>query len=108
MTKNIVKNKLLINQSNTGVQNMFWTPGRVGLLALGSVLFYFTRRLALPNQIRYPTDCYFAFSYSPPHFAMTQLLSATTLWYTPTGTFTLLINCPRGRTNDKLNLSHTP
>ena len=30
---------------------------------------------------------------------MTQLLSATTLWLTPTGTFTLLINCPCGRTN---------
>jgi hypothetical protein len=29
---------------------------------------------------------------------MTQLLSATALWHTPTGTFTLLINCPCGRT----------
>ena len=57
-----------------------------------------TRRLALPNRIRYPTDCLFASSCSPPHFAMTQLLSATTLWHTPTGTFTLLISCPCGRT----------
>jgi hypothetical protein len=57
-----------------------------------------TRRLALPNRIRYPTDCLFASSCSPPHFAMTQLLSATTLWLTPTETFTLLISCPCGRT----------
>ena len=52
------------------------------------------------------TDCPFASSCSPPHFAMTQLLIATTLWLTPTGTFTLLISCPCGRTNDKLRLSH--
>ena len=57
-----------------------------------------TRRLALPNRIRYPADCPFASSYSPPHLTMTQLLSATTLWHTPTGTFTLLISCPCGRT----------
>jgi hypothetical protein len=57
-----------------------------------------TRRLALPNRIRYPTDCLFASSCSPPQFAMTQLLSATALWLTPTGTSTLLISCPRGRT----------
>ena len=57
-----------------------------------------TRRLALPNRIRYPTDCLFASSCSPPHFTMMQLLSATALWHTPTGTFTLLISCPRGRT----------
>ena len=53
-----------------------------------------TRRLALPNRIRYPADCPFASSCSPPHFTMTQLLSATALWHTPTGTFTLLISCP--------------
>ena len=57
-----------------------------------------TRRLALPNRIRVPTDCLFASSCSPPHFTMTQLLIATALWHTPTGTFTLLISCPRGRT----------
>ena len=48
-----------------------------------------TRRLALPNRIRYPADCPFASSCSPPHLTMTQLLSATALWHTPTGTFTL-------------------
>ena len=42
------------------------------------------------------TDYPFASSCSPPHFAMTQLLSATTLWLTPTGTFTLLLSCPLG------------
>ncbi len=60
-----------------------------------------TRHLALPNRIRYPTDYPFASSCSPPHFAMTQLLSATTLWLTPTGTFTLLISCPCGRTSER-------
>jgi len=57
-----------------------------------------TRRLAQPNRIRYPTDCLFASSCSPLHFTMTELLSATALWHTPTGTFTLLITCPCGRT----------
>jgi hypothetical protein len=32
-----------------------------------------TRRLALPNRIRYPTDCLFASSCSPLHFAMTRM-----------------------------------
>ena len=45
-----------------------------------------TRRLAQPNRIRYPTDCLFASSCSPLHFTMTELLSATALWHTPTGT----------------------
>ncbi len=43
---------------------------------------------------------------SAPHFTMAQLLSATTLWHTPTGIFTLLMSRPRGRTSDKLRLSH--
>ena len=67
-----------------------------------------TRRLALPNRIRYPTDCLFASSCSPPHFAMTQLLSATALWLTPTVTSTLLINCPRGRTTPAIPAGVTP
>ena len=63
-----------------------------------------TRRLALPNRIHYPTDCPFASSCSPPHFTMTPLLSATTLWLTPTGTFTPLLSCPYGRTSTNLGL----
>ena len=55
------------------------------------------RRFALPNRIRYPTDCQFASSCSPPHLTMTQLLSATTSWHTSTMTFTSLtyLSCER-------------
>ena len=66
-----------------------------------------TRRLALPNRVRHPTDCLFASGCSPPHFAVTQLPSATALWHTPTGTFTLLMNCPRGRTSPEARASES-
>jgi len=64
-----------------------------------------TRRLAAtrpPKQVRYPTDCLFAFNCSPPHLAVTQLLLATELWHSPTRTFTLLLIRLHGRTSAKL------
>ena len=68
------------------------------------------RRCRPPNQVRHPTDCSFAFNCSPPYFAVTQLLSATELWHTPTGTFTLLMIRPHGRTSAKpqFRLLHVP
>ena len=57
------------------------------------------RRHTPPNQVRHPTDRQFASSYSPPRLATTQLLSATELWQTPTGTSTLQVVRPHGRTS---------
>nr|VFK00278.1 MAG: hypothetical protein BECKLFY1418B_GA0070995_11791 [Candidatus Kentron sp. LFY] len=51
-----------------------------------------------PNRVRYPTDCQFASGCSPPHLAVTQLLSASESWHTPAGTSTLLMNRLHGRT----------
>ena len=56
------------------------------------------RRHTPPNQVRYPTDRQFASGYSPPRLTTTQLPSATELWLTPTGTCTLQMARPRGRT----------
>jgi hypothetical protein len=56
------------------------------------------RRCTPPKQVRHPTDRQFASGYSPPRLATTQFPSATELWPTPTGTYTLQIARPRGRT----------
>ena len=56
------------------------------------------RRNTPPKQVRHPTDRQFASGYSPPRLTTTQLPSATELWPTPTGTFTLQMARPRGRT----------
>ena len=56
------------------------------------------RRNTPPKQVRHPTDRQFASGYSPPRLATTQLPSATELWPTPTGTFTLQIVRTHGRT----------
>ena len=56
------------------------------------------RRRTPPKRVRHPTDRQFASGYSPPRLATTQLPSATELWPTPTGTFTLQVAHPRGRT----------
>ena len=56
------------------------------------------RRYTPPKQVRHPTDRQFAFGYSPPRLATTQLPSATELWLTPAGTFTLQIVRTHGRT----------
>jgi len=55
-------------------------------------------RTTPPKQVRYPTDRQFASSYSPPRLTTTQCPSATELWPTPTGTSTLQVARPRGRT----------
>ena len=68
----------------------------------------YTRRLAAftpPNRVRFTTDCQFASGCSPPRLMTTQLPSATELWHSPTGTFTLLMNCPCGRTSAKRSLA---
>ena len=49
-----------------------------------------------------PTDRSFAFSCSPPHLAVTQLLSATESWLPPTRTCTVLLGRPPGRTDCRL------
>src|ERR1035438_4170337 len=54
-----------------------------------------------PKQVRHPTDRQFASGYSPPRLATTQLPSATELWPTPTGTYTLQIARFHGRTVDR-------
>jgi integrase len=56
------------------------------------------RRNTSPKQVRHPTDRQFASGYSPTRLATTQLPSATELWPTPTGTFTLQIVRIHGRT----------
>jgi hypothetical protein len=48
------------------------------------------RRYTPPNRVRYPADHQFASGCSPPHFAVTQLPSATGPWLTLTQTFTVL------------------
>ena len=57
------------------------------------------RRHTPPKQVRHPTDRLFASSYSPPRLTTTQLPSATELWPTPTGTSTLQMARPHGRTS---------
>jgi hypothetical protein len=56
------------------------------------------RRHTPPKQVRHPTDRPFASGYSPPRLTTTQLPSATELWPTPTGTCTLQMARPHGRT----------
>ena len=51
-----------------------------------------------PKRVRAPTDWQFASSCSPPRLSATQLLSATKLRLTLTGTLTLLTKRPHGRT----------
>ena len=57
------------------------------------------RRSPPPNRVRSPTDQQFASGYSPPRLAATQFPSATELWPSPTGTCTLQVARPRGRTS---------
>ena len=57
------------------------------------------RRNTLPNQVRYPTDWLFTSSCSPPHLTVTQLLSVTEPWLTPTRTFTVLLKRLSRRTH---------
>jgi hypothetical protein len=52
-----------------------------------------------PNRVRFTTDHLFTSGCSPPHFAVTQLLSATWVWYTTVWTFTKLTKRLLGRTH---------
>ena len=56
------------------------------------------RRHTPPNRVRYPADCQFTSSCSPPRLAATQLLSATGSWLTLTRTSTVQISRLRRRT----------
>ena len=77
--------------------SLYPPPQRAALLP-GFAILVQARRHTPPKQVRYPTDRQFASGYSPPRLATTQLPSATELWPTPTGTFTLQIVRPHGRT----------
>ena len=57
------------------------------------------RRYTPPNRVRYPADRQFASGCSPPHFAVTQLPSATGPWLTLTQTFTVLTQRLHRRTH---------
>ena len=61
------------------------------------------RRYTPPNRVRYPADRQFASGCSPPHFAVTQLPSATGPWLTLTQTFTVLTQRLHRRTHPGLD-----
>lgn len=78
--------------------SLYPPPQRAALLP-GFATRTRARRHTPPKQVRYPTDRQFASGYSPPRLATTQLPSATELWPTPTGTCTLQMARPHGRTS---------
>jgi hypothetical protein len=55
-----------------------------------------------PNLVSYPADHLFASGCSPPHITVTQLPSATWLWYTTVRTYTELTKRLPGRTQSHL------
>jgi hypothetical protein len=86
-------------------QHRFYPPSQRAALLPGFATFVQARRYTPPKQVRHPTDRQFASGYSPPRLATTQLPSATELWLTPTGTFTLQIVRTHGRTRSRLSRS---
>jgi hypothetical protein len=79
-------------------------------IRFGGLTLVQARRHTPPKRVRHPTDRQFASGYSPPRLATAQLPSATELWPTPTGTFTLQVARPHGRTGTALTGSppHRP
>ena len=75
-----------------------YAPRQRAALIQGFATLVQARRHTPPKQVRYPTDRQFASGYSPPRLTTTQLPSATELWPTPTGTCTLQVARPHGRT----------
>jgi len=75
-----------------------YPPRQRAALIQGFATLVQARRHTPPKQVRHPTDRQFASGYSPPRLTTTQLPSATELWPTPTGTCTLQVARPRGRT----------
>ena len=75
-----------------------YPPRQRAALIRGFATLVQARRHTPPKQVRHPTDQQFASGYSPPRLATTQLPSATELWPTPTGTCTLQMARPHGRT----------
>jgi len=76
----------------------FYSPPQRDVLLPGFATLVQARRNTPPKQVRYPTDRQFASGYYPPRLTTTQLPSATELWPTPTGTYTLQIARFHGRT----------
>jgi hypothetical protein len=81
-----------------------YPPSQRAALIPGFATLVQARRYTPPKQVRHPTDRQFASGYSPPRLATTQLPSTTELWLTPTGTFTLQIARPHGRTLNRYAL----
>jgi hypothetical protein len=79
-----------------------YPPRQRAALIPGFATLVQARRHTPPKQVRHPTDRQFASGYSPPRLTTTQLPSATELWPTPTGTCTLQVARPRGRTLNRL------
>ncbi len=77
-----------------------YPPSQRAALLPGFATFVQARRYTPPKQVRHPTDRQFASGYSPPRLTTTQLPSATELWLTPAGTFTLQIARTHGRTRN--------
>ena len=75
-----------------------YPPLQRAVLLPGFATLVQARRHTPPKQVRYPTDRQFASGYSPPRLTTTQLPSAMELWPTPTGTCTLQVARPHGRT----------
>ena len=78
-----------------------YPPSQRAALLPGFATFVQARRHTPPKQVRHPTDRQFASGYSPPRLTTTQLPSATELWLTPAGTFTLQIVRTHGRTRSR-------
>ena len=75
-----------------------YSPPQRDVLFPGFAALVQAHRNTPPKQVRHPTDRQFASGYSPPRLATTQLPSATELWPTPAGTYTLQIARLHGRT----------
>ena len=76
-----------------------YSPLRRAALIPGFATRMRARRHTPPKQVRHPADRQFASGYSPPRLTTTQLPSATELRPTPTGTCTLPMVRPHGRTS---------
>src|ERR1019366_9179191 len=96
----LVSNHLPVVPSSTpwSATSPLGSPPQRDVLLPGFATLVQARRNTPPKQVHHPTDRQFASGYYPPRLATTQLPSATELWPTPTGTFTLQIARIHGRT----------
>ena len=84
-----------------------YPPRQRAVLLPGFATLVQARRHTPPKQVRHPTDRQFASGHSPPRLTTTQLPSATELWPTPTGTFTLQMARHHGRTLNRSRGMHS-